>query len=99
MYYLLRYIQVIVRKELGIVSMEYVDIYCINHDLDRDRFVLERDQYAYHMMNIVDYLVGNTDRHWGRGQNYRLESDRRNIAGLVFGGRDPRYVFPKIDLA
>ena len=21
--------------------------------------------YRYYMMNIVDYLVGNTDRHWG----------------------------------
>mgnify|MGYP007135423855 CR=1 FL=1 len=23
------------------------------------------DKRAYYMMNIVDYLIGNTDRHWG----------------------------------
>lgn len=30
-----------------------------------DDIVMRRDPYGYHMMNIVDYLVGNTDRHWG----------------------------------
>lgn len=25
----------------------------------------ELDSYGYHMMNILDYLIGNTDRHWG----------------------------------
>ena len=23
------------------------------------------DHHNYYMMNIIDYLVGNTDRHWG----------------------------------
>ena len=40
-------------------------MYCANHELDRDAFVLKKDAYAYHMMNLIDYLVGNTDRHWG----------------------------------
>lgn len=26
-----------------------------------------RCKIYYYMMNIVDYLVGNTDRHWGNG--------------------------------
>ena len=26
---------------------------------------MEKDAYSYHMMNLVDYLIGNTDRHWG----------------------------------
>lgn len=56
---------IITSEQRGIVSMEYVDVYCTNHGLNRDRFVLDRDGYTYHMMNVVDYLVGNTDRHWG----------------------------------
>ncbi len=35
------------------------------YDMDRDDFVLKTDAYGYHSMNLIDYLVGNTDRHWG----------------------------------
>lgn len=28
-------------------------------------FVLKLDAYSYYMMNLLDYLIGNTDRHWG----------------------------------
>ena len=52
-------------EEIGIVPMEFVEIYCANHDMDRDTYVKKKDAYAYYMMNIIDYLVGNTDRHWG----------------------------------
>ena len=57
--------RIITSEEQVIVSMDHVEVYCANHDLDRDRFVLKKDGYTYHMMNVVDYLVGNTDRHWG----------------------------------
>ena len=33
--------------------------------MDRTEFILKKDSYSYHMMNIIDYLIGNTDRHWG----------------------------------
>ena len=49
----------------GIAPMEYVDLYALNHDTNRQALVEAIDPYGYHMMNIVDYLVGNTDRHWG----------------------------------
>ena len=45
--------------------MEYVDIYAANAGTTLEAIVNRRDRYGYHMMNIVDYLVGNTDRHWG----------------------------------
>ena len=45
--------------------MESFDVYCLNHEIDRTAFILKKDGYAYHMMNTIDYLVGNTDRHWG----------------------------------
>lgn len=57
--------QIITSEDASLVSMEAVDVYCVNHGLDRDAFVLKKDAYAYHMMNLIDYLVGNTDRHWG----------------------------------
>ena len=56
---------IVTSEKESLVSMEAVDVYCVNHELDRDAFVLKKDAYAYHMMNLIDYLVGNTDRHWG----------------------------------
>ena len=49
----------------GIAPMDHVEIYAVNHDTDRKTLVHTYDPYGYHMMNIVDYLIGNTDRHWG----------------------------------
>ena len=57
--------RIVTSEDESIVSMEAVELYCINHDLDCDAFVLEKDAYGYYMMNLMDYLVGNTDRHWG----------------------------------
>lgn len=57
--------ELITSEKRSIVSMEFMDIYCANHDLDTEQFVLKKDAYAYYMMNIIDYLIGNSDRHWG----------------------------------
>ena len=51
--------------ERSIVPMEYAEIYAANHDTSLKSMIAECDQYGYHMMNIIDYLIGNTDRHWG----------------------------------
>lgn len=51
--------------EYSIVPMEYFEIYCVNQDKTGEEAVLALDSYSYYMMNIVDYLIGNTDRHWG----------------------------------
>ncbi len=40
------------------------DVYCTNHDWNTLDKILELDAHGYYMMNILDYLVGNTDRHW-----------------------------------
>ena len=40
----------------------------MNHDIDFYEYILKLDKYNYHMMNIIDYLIGNNDRHpnnWG----------------------------------
>ena len=52
-------------REKSIVPMEYVEIYAANHDTTRMAMIERYDLYGYHMMNIIDYLIGNTDRHWG----------------------------------
>ena len=57
--------RMITSEQKSIVPIEMVDVYCANHGLNREKLVREKDGYAYDMMNIVDYLVGNTDRHWG----------------------------------
>ena len=57
--------RMITSLERSIAAMEYVEIFAANHDMDWEKLVLDTDAYAYHMMNIIDYLVGNTDRHWG----------------------------------
>lgn len=52
-------------KEYSIISKEAFDIYAVNHDIDPIKYILSLDAYSYYMMNILDYLTGNTDRHWG----------------------------------
>ena len=52
-------------KEYSIVSKEAFDIYAVNHDINPIEYILSLDTYSYYMMNILDYLTGNTDRHWG----------------------------------
>lgn len=54
-------------KRYSIVSKEAFDIYAVNHDIDPIKYILSLDAYSYYMMNILDYLIGNTDRHWGIG--------------------------------
>ncbi|MDO4649928.1 MAG: hypothetical protein Q4B26_14910 [Eubacteriales bacterium] len=52
-------------KAYSIASIEAFEIYSANRDLSTLDFILNLDACGYYMMNIIDYLVGNTDRHWG----------------------------------
>ena len=52
-------------KDISIVSREAYEIYAVNHSRNAIEDILHLDAHAYYMMNILDYLVGNTDRHWG----------------------------------
>lgn len=60
--------------EYSIVPMRDFIIYAENHDFDYLNFILELDSHSYYMMNILDYLVGNTDRHW---ENWGLLIDNQ----------------------
>lgn len=56
---------IITSKEYSIVPMEAYGIFLQNHGKEMKRHIIMLDKHNYYMMNIVDYLVGNTDRHWG----------------------------------
>ena len=57
--------KIITSEDQSIVSSEFIEIYCINRDMDKLDFILKKDSYSYYMMNMIDYLIGNVDRHWG----------------------------------
>lgn len=62
-------------KERSIVSARAVEIYAANRGTTLQQIVIRQDEYSYHMMNIIDYLVGNTDRHW---ENWGFWVNNRN---------------------
>lgn len=49
---------------LSVLLNAAYDVYCTNRDWNTLDKILELDAPGYYMMNILDYLVGNTDRHW-----------------------------------
>lgn len=66
-------------KEYSIVSMEAFQIYAANHSIDVQQYILDLDRYNYYMMNVVDYLTGNTDRHWGNWGLLVCNSDNKPV--------------------
>lgn len=61
-------------ENFSIVSMETFEIYAANQEINAKEAVLKLDAKNYYMMNVVDYLMGNTDRHWG---NWGMLVDNR----------------------
>ncbi|MGE9942093.1 hypothetical protein ACQRBH_11025 [Bariatricus sp. SGI.161] len=49
----------------SLVSREAFEVFALNQNMNALDYILELDGYSYYMMNILDYLIGNTDRHWG----------------------------------
>lgn len=59
---------IITSKEYSILNAFDLKIYCMNNEIDFFDYIMKLDKYNYHMMNIIDYLIGNNDRHpnnWG----------------------------------
>ncbi len=60
--------RIVTSKEYSIVSKMAFDVYACNHGLNTVDECIRIDKKTYYGMNIIDYLVGNTDRHpenWG----------------------------------
>lgn len=60
--------RIVTSKNYSMVSKMAFEIYAVNHDLDVVEACVELDAVTYYGMNILDYLIGNTDRHpenWG----------------------------------
>lgn len=81
--------------EVGIVPAEYAEVYAANHDTTLMEIVARHDLYGYHMMNIVDYLVGNNDRHWGNWGF--LVDNRTNRLGKMYPLMDFNRAFAAYD--
>ena len=60
--------KIVSSKNYSLLNSFDLKIYCMNHDIDFYDYIDKIDGYSYHMMNIIDYLIGNDDRHpnnWG----------------------------------
>lgn len=60
--------EIITSKRYSIISKMAFEIFACNHDLDILTECIRLDKKTFYGMNILDYLVGNTDRHpenWG----------------------------------
>lgn len=73
--------EIITSLDRSIVAIEFVQIYATNHDLNFSRMITDMDQYAYYSMNLIDYLVGNTDRHWANWGVW-VDNSTNKIIGL-----------------
>jgi len=73
--------RLITSEEKSIVAMEFIEVYAVNNDTDKYSIIMEKDPYNYYMMNIMDYLVGNTDRHWGNWGFY-VDNKTNNLMKL-----------------
>ena len=56
--------KIMTSQRYSLVTYAAYDVYCTNRDWNTLDKILELDAPGYYMMNILDYLVGNTDRHW-----------------------------------
>lgn len=59
---------IVTSKKRSMVSKMAFDVFAANHDLDTLEVCAKLDPVTFYGMNILDYLVGNTDRHvenWG----------------------------------
>lgn len=59
---------IVTSKRYSMIYQMAFDVYATNHYLDAIEECIRLDPVVYYGMNIVDYLVGNTDRHpenWG----------------------------------
>ncbi len=60
--------KLITSKEFSMMTKKAYEIFTLNQGLDVIEECIALDPIAYHGMNILDYLTGNTDRHmenWG----------------------------------
>jgi len=72
---------IITSEDISIVPIEALDIYCTNKEIKTLDYIIKKDKYNYYMMNIIDYLIGNIDRHWNNWGFY-VDNKKNKIKGL-----------------
>ena len=66
--------RIMTSQEYSLVTYAAYDVFCLNHEQDTLEKIRALDAHGYYMMNILDYLVGNIDRHW---ENWGLLVDNQ----------------------
>lgn len=66
--------KIITSEQKALVPWEDFQMYCAYHDMDEYAYVKEWDPRGYYSMQIVDYILGNEDRH---GANFGFFMDNR----------------------
>lgn len=62
-------------QDIGFVPMSDLQVWLVNQDTSIDEFCLQHFKREYLLLNLIDYLIGNYDRHLG---NWGVLVDERN---------------------
>lgn len=73
--------EIISSEEKSLVPSEYVEIYALNHGTSLMDIIREKSWYEFNMMNIIDYLIGNNDRHWANW-GFFADNENNELTGL-----------------
>lgn len=71
---------VMTSDKVSIVDGMSMYSYCVTHDLDFSRFILDVDADNIYKMWIVDYLISNRDRH-GQNWGFYYDPDKMELLG------------------
>lgn len=66
--------KIISSEQLALVPWEDFQMYCAYHDMDEFEYIRQYDPDSYYTMQIVDYILGNEDRH---GANFGFFMDNQ----------------------
>lgn len=73
--------KIITSLDQSIVSSEFLEVYFLNNGKNKMEYILKKDKYSYYMMNVIDYLIGNVDRHWGNW-GFLVENTKNRLQKL-----------------
>lgn len=76
----------ITSKEKSIAAATDMQGYLTKTGKSLRRLIFDRDESGFHMMNIIDYLIGNVDRH-GRNWGFMIDNAEH----------EPEKLFPLMD--
>lgn len=73
--------RIISSEKMALVPWEDFQVYCCRHDKNEYELVKQMDPENYYTMQIVDYILGNEDRH-GANFGFFMENESGKLLGL-----------------